>query len=69
MQSLGTLAGMIANYYNWLTVSEQREILRLTPDVQPGRMGSGLEEDFKGSVLKLWVFSSEPGGQGVLKVT
>jgi hypothetical protein len=69
MQSLGTLAGMIANYYNWLTVSEQREILRLTPDVQPGRMGSGLEEDFKGSVLKLWVFSSEPGGQGVLKAT
>lgn len=53
MQSLGTLAGMISNFYNWLTVAEDREIIRLTPDAQPGNLGSGLEEGFRGKVLKL----------------
>ncbi len=69
MQSLGTLGGMISNYYNWLTVAEDRKIIRLTPDAQPGNLGSGLEEGFRGKVLKLWVFAIEPNGTGILRAS
>lgn len=69
MQSLGTLAGMISNYYNWLTVTEDREIVRLTPEVQPGSLASGLEEGYRGKVLKLWVFETLAEGHGTLNVT
>ncbi len=60
MQSLGTLAGMISSYYNWLTISQDREIVRLTPGLQPGQMGSGLDDEYRGKVLKAWIFSIEP---------
>ncbi|MES3013180.1 MAG: hypothetical protein V4750_05535 [Pseudomonadota bacterium] len=69
MQSLGTLAGMVANYYNWLTVSGQHEIVRLTPGLQPSQMGSGLDDAFSGSVLKLWILAIEPSGKALLRVT
>lgn len=65
MQSLGTLAGMVSNYYNWLTVSADRQIVRLTPYAQPGNLASGLEDGFRGKVLKLWVFVTEPNETGI----
>lgn len=69
MCSLGTLAGMISNYYNWLTVAEDRKIVRLTPNAQPGSLASGLEDGFRGTVLKLWILSIEPNMTGTLRVS
>lgn len=69
MQSLGTLAGMISNYYNWLTVAEDKKIVRLTPDAQPGTLASGLDDSFRGKVLKLWVFEIQPDTHGTLRAT
>ena len=69
MCSLGTLAGMISNYYNWLTVAEDRKIVRLTPNAQPGSLASGLEDGFRGTVLKLWIFSIEPNMTGTLRAS
>jgi hypothetical protein len=69
MCSLGTLAGMISNYYNWLTVAEDRKLVRLTPNAQPGSLASGLEDGFRGTVLKLWIFSIEPNMTGTLRAS
>lgn len=67
MQSLGTLSGMIANYYNWLTVSRDWEIVRLTPSVGPGDLGVGLEDGYRGKVLKLGIMTIQPN-QALLRV-
>ena len=67
MQSLGTLSGMIANYYNWLTVSRDREIVRLTPSLGLGDMGTGLDDSYRGKVLKLGIMTIQPN-QAVLRL-
>ncbi|KFX63568.1 hypothetical protein KBK24_0117755 [Burkholderia sp. K24] len=66
-QHLGTLSGMVSSYYNYLTVSEDGQVARLTPSIGPAALRLGLREGFYGDVLKLWMFEvwprSKPEGE------
>lgn len=59
-QHLGTLSGMVSNYYNFLTVSGEGRVTRLTPALGPAALSLGLREEFNGDVLKLWIFEVWP---------
>ncbi|NMM02322.1 hypothetical protein HHL24_30910 [Paraburkholderia sp. RP-4-7] len=59
-QHLGTLSGMVSSYYNYLTVSEDGRVTRLTPSVGPAALSIGLRRGFYGDVLKLWMFEVWP---------
>lgn len=63
MQGLGTLGGMISNYYNWLTLNEDQRIVALTPNTHPGALASGIGDGFRGKVLKLWILSTVPASE------
>lgn len=59
-QHLGTLSGMVSSYYNFLTVSDEGLVTRLTPSIGPAALSLGLRERFYGDVLKLWMFQVWP---------
>ncbi|WP_341314533.1 hypothetical protein WN982_04240 [Paraburkholderia sp. IMGN_8] len=59
-QHLGTLSGMVSSYYNYLTVSEDGKVTRLTPSIGPAALSLSLREGFYGDVLKLWMFEVWP---------
>lgn len=59
-QHLGTLSGMVSSYYNFLTVSHEGKVTRLTPSIGPAGLSLGLREGFYGDILKLWMFQVWP---------
>ena len=54
--SLGFLSEMITRQYIDMT-SEGRHVKHLTPDRDPEKLGVLIPEDYKGNILKLWIFN------------
>jgi hypothetical protein len=65
---LGTFAGMISSYFNWLTVADEK-IIRLTPAQQPGELALGIGDNYQGKVLRMWYFEIQPNYQPLKRMT
>jgi len=58
-EMLGSLAGMVTNYYKWLTTAND-EIVRLTPHLDPSDLAPALNDEYRGDVLRIWQFELKP---------
>lgn len=67
-EMLGTLAGMITNYYKWLTTAND-EIVRLTPHLDPSDLAPALNDEYQGEVLRLWQFELKPNYEPLIRGT
>lgn len=67
-EMLGTLAGMITNYYKWLTTANN-EIVRLTPHLDPSDLAPALDDEYRGEVLRLWQLELKPNYEPLIRGT
>lgn len=56
---LGSLGGMVSNYYKWLTTADEK-IIRLTPQLTPSQLAPGFDDAYQGEVLRIWQFELQP---------
>jgi hypothetical protein len=57
--TLGFLSRMVSLQFNELT-AEAGEIVRLSPNLDPSKLGIIIPADFKGENLRLWQFTVSP---------
>ncbi len=57
--SVGTLGGMVSAAFNAATI-EQGKIMRLTSLVEPSELGCGIDDEYRGEKLPLWIVRTMP---------